>query len=57
MAAHLDGERRADLFDELEALGLQAFLTGVEEGLFSGLKGRALGVRVEAGRLQALDAE
>ncbi|MBV9278621.1 MAG: DNA replication and repair protein RecF, partial [Chloroflexi bacterium] len=57
VAAHLDAERRAGLFDELEALGLQAFLTGVEEALFSGLKGRALGVRVEAGRLQALDAE
>ncbi|HEX8234104.1 MAG TPA: DNA replication/repair protein RecF [Caulobacteraceae bacterium] len=57
VAAHLDAERRAGLFDELEALGLQAFLTGVEEALFSGLKGRALGVRVEAGRLQTMDAE
>ena len=43
--AHLDARRRAALFDELEALSLQAFLTGVDEALFETLKGRALGVR------------
>jgi DNA replication and repair protein RecF len=55
VAAHLDQVRRAGLFDELEALGLQAFLTGVDEALFSDLKGRALGVRVDAGCLTVTD--
>ena len=53
VAAHLDAERRAGLFDEIEALGLQAFLTGVDEALFSGLQGRAQGVHVNAGTLSA----
>lgn len=48
--AHLDAARRAALFDEIEALGLQAFLTGTEQALFEGLEGRAQFVRVEAGR-------
>ena len=51
VAAHLDGVRRAALFDEIMALGLQAFLTGTDEALFTGLKGRAQGVRVDAGVL------
>ena len=55
VAAHLDQVRRAGLFDELEALGLQAFLTGVDEALFSDLSGRALGVRVDAGALYPTD--
>ena len=55
-AAHLDARRRAGLFDEIEALGLQAFLTGVDEQLFEDLRGRARGVRVDAGQLTILDA-
>ena len=55
VAAHLDLSRRAALFDEIEALGLQAFLTGTDEALFEPLKGRALGVRVDARRLIPLD--
>jgi DNA replication and repair protein RecF len=51
VAAHLDAVRRAALFDEIMALGLQAFLTGTDEALFTGLAGRAQGVRVDAGRL------
>ena len=51
VAAHLDRGRRAALFDEIEALGLQAFLTGTDEALFEALKGRAQGVRVEGGVL------
>ena len=50
-AAHLDALRRAGLYDEIEALGLQAFLTGVDEALFAGLIGRAQGVLVDAGEL------
>ena len=55
VAAHLDSARRAGLFDELEALRLQAFMTGVDEALFSDLKGRARGVRVDAGALTVTD--
>ncbi len=55
VAAHLDAFRRRGLFDEIEALGLQAFLSGVDESLFSALKGRALGVQVDAGVLTATE--
>ena len=49
--AHLDTARRAALFDEIEALGLQAFMTGTEAELFEPLRGRAQFVRVEGGAL------
>jgi DNA replication and repair protein RecF len=55
VAAHLDPIRRAALFDEIEALALQAFLTGTDEQLFEALKGRAMGVHAEASRLTVLD--
>jgi DNA replication and repair protein RecF len=55
VAAHLDRFRRASLFDEITALGLQAFLTGADEALFLDLKGRALGVGVDDGALTILD--
>jgi len=51
VAAHLDPIRRTALFDEIEALDLQAFLTGADGALFDGLHGRAQGVRVDAGEL------
>ena len=47
--AHLDARRRAALFEEITALGLQAFLTGTEADLFTDLTGHATFVRVEAG--------
>ena len=47
--AHLDTARRAALFDEIEALGLQAFMTGTEADLFEPLRGRARFVRVQDG--------
>ena len=50
--AHLDTARRAALFDEIEALGLQAFMTGTEAELFDPLRGRAAFVRVEGGALK-----
>ena len=56
VAAHLDPVRRAALDEEIEALGLQAFLTGTDEALFDPLRGRALGVCVDASRLAPLDA-
>jgi DNA replication and repair protein RecF len=49
--AHLDAGRRAALFDEITALGLQAFMTGTEADLFEPLVGRAAFVRVEGGAL------
>jgi DNA replication and repair protein RecF len=55
VAAHLDARRRGALFDEIEALGLQAFLTGTDDHLFEGLKGRAQGLRVEGAELTAVD--
>ena len=51
VAAHLDADRRAALFDEIEALGVQAFLTGTDQTLFATLKGRAIGVHVDSGAL------
>jgi DNA replication and repair protein RecF len=57
VAAHLDRRRRAALFDEIEALGLQAFLTGTDEHLFEDLQGRAQGIRVDASGLTILDAK
>ncbi|HTK36130.1 MAG TPA: DNA replication/repair protein RecF [Caulobacteraceae bacterium] len=51
VAAHLDARRRAALFDEITALGLQAFLTGTDQALFEDLADRALGVRVDASAL------
>lgn len=50
--AHLDAERRGALFDEIEALGLQAFMTGTERSLFSALEGRARFVHVVDGGLR-----
>lgn len=54
VAAHLDARRRAALFDEIEALGLQAFLTGTDEMLFEGLAGRAQGFRAGTSGLASI---
>ena len=53
--AHLDEARRAALFDEIEALGLQAFMTGTERALFGALEGRAQFVKVQPGGHFAAD--
>jgi DNA replication and repair protein RecF len=37
VAAHLDEQRRAALYDEISALGAQAIMTGTEAGLFEAL--------------------
>lgn len=54
VAAHLDPVRRAALFDEIDALSLQAFMTGTDESLFDQFQG--LGVLVDASRLSPLDS-
>lgn len=41
VAAHLDADRRAALFDELLALGAQAWMTGTDPALFASLADRA----------------
>ncbi|MCR9148310.1 MAG: DNA replication/repair protein RecF [Rhodobacteraceae bacterium] len=46
VAAHLDPDRRAALYDEICTLGAQAWMTGTERGLFDGLADRAQYVRV-----------
>ena len=41
VAAHLDEARRAALYDEIEALGAQALMTGTDASLFAALGARA----------------
>ena len=50
IAAHLDARRRAALFEEILALGAQAWMTGTDIALFAGLGGRADVFAVEAGQ-------
>lgn len=49
VAAHLDAERRAALFDEVCATGAQAWMTGTGPELFSELGSRAQAFRVTDG--------
>ncbi len=46
VAAHLDGERRTHLYDEILALGVQAWLTGTDAELFAPLADAAQHFRV-----------
>ncbi|MFC7292436.1 DNA replication/repair protein RecF [Hirschia litorea] len=50
-AAHLDSVRRAALYDELAALGGQAWLTGTDAGLFDAFGSRAQRFCVENGKV------
>jgi len=52
IAAHLDAERRAALFDEIEALGAQAWMTGTDAALFAALGGRAAFFTVAGGSVR-----
>ncbi|MEM1306940.1 MAG: DNA replication/repair protein RecF, partial [Pseudomonadota bacterium] len=51
IAAHLDAERRAALFDELSALGSQAWMTGTDRAQFAHLDGRATFFEVTDGHV------
>ena len=53
IAAHLDAERRAALFEEIVALGAQSWMTGTDAGLFEPLAGRAQCMRVADGAIAA----
>ena len=41
IAAHLDAARRGALFDEIVAIGTQAWMTGTDQEAFSALGDRA----------------
>jgi DNA replication and repair protein RecF len=55
IAAHLDPWRRAALFQEIEALGNQTWMTGTDIEAFSGLAGRAQLHCLEGGRIAPFD--
>ena len=50
IAAHLDARRRAALFEEILALGAQAWMTGTDLSLFETLSSRADIFTVDDGR-------
>jgi DNA replication and repair protein RecF len=50
IAAHLDINRRAALFEEILALDCQAWLTGTDRSLFAPLSERAAFFVIEAGQ-------
>ena len=53
IAAHLDPGRRAGLFDIVEALEVQSFMTGTDASLFEALGARAQHLSVANGRIEA----
>jgi len=53
IAAHLDAERRAALFEEVVALGVQSWMTGTDAELFRPLAGRAQVLHVADGAVAA----
>jgi DNA replication and repair protein RecF len=52
IAAHLDNIRRAALYDELERIEAQTWLTGTDAEMFATLSGRAVFVEVTNGALR-----
>ncbi|ARN81334.1 DNA replication/repair protein RecF [Methylocystis bryophila] len=54
IAAHFDVKRREALFNELERLGSQVFMSGADPVLFAPLQGRAEIFLVTPGRVEAL---
>lgn len=55
VAAHLDADRRAALFAEIEILGLQAWMTGTDLDLFGPLAGRAAFFHVAEAKVHRQD--
>lgn len=56
VAAHLDPRRRAELFDVVEALGSQCWMTGTDATAFAALGERAEAFEVRDGRIDRLPA-
>lgn len=54
VAAHLDARRRAALFDEIERIGGQCWMTGTDAAAFAPLGSRAQVFEVEAGRVRPM---
>lgn len=54
IAAHLDAPRRAALFDEISAIGAQAWMTGTDRSLFAGMGDRGQGFYVTNGALNPI---
>ena len=52
IAAHLDPQRRAALFGIVDALGVQAFMTGTDRALFEALEGRGQMLAVSNGSIR-----
>jgi DNA replication and repair protein RecF len=52
VVAHLDPDRRAALFDELERLRVQVWMTGADPAAFAAIAGRADIFGVEGGRIK-----
>jgi DNA replication and repair protein RecF len=48
IVAHLDSDRRAALFDEICAVGAQAWMTGTDQELFEAFGDRAQFFRVDS---------
>jgi DNA replication and repair protein RecF len=55
IAAHLDAGRREALFEEIRALGCQAWMSGTDIDDFAALGDEAQRLAVEGGRVSALD--
>jgi DNA replication and repair protein RecF len=55
VVAHLDETRRGQLFEELDALKVQAWLTGTDKSLFKGLQGSAQFLRVQQGKIDVIN--
>jgi DNA replication and repair protein RecF len=53
IAAHFDPRRRAALFEALERIGGQVFMTGADPAAFAGLEGRAQVLEVTPGCVAA----
>ncbi|MGZ3292093.1 MAG: DNA replication/repair protein RecF [Xanthobacteraceae bacterium] len=51
VVAHLDPSRRAALYDELQKLGVQAWMTGADAAAFMEIEGRADMLEVSPGRI------
>ena len=54
IAAHLDADRRAALFDEVCAIGAQAWMTGTDLSLFGAFGDRAQYFRVESATVRSV---
>lgn len=52
IGAHLDAERRAALFDKIDAIGCVAWITGTDQNLFESLQGRAQFLSVSDGHIE-----